>query len=98
MEATDQASANKVFEIIVAEHLKARPQDSRAEAERIQRENLGYLAGYYDHETRVKLETLFGAVHPIFGSVVKHGEPSPECAFKMVQVYGGLNKKGNEHN
>ena len=27
--------------------------------------NLGYFAGYYDRETAVRVQVLFGAVHPI---------------------------------
>ena len=41
---------------------------SPATAEAILRENLGYCAGYYDHEAAEKVRLLFGATHPIFGS------------------------------
>ncbi len=38
------------------------------EAIEIIRSNLGYMAGYYDHETAQKVHRLFGAVHPVFKS------------------------------
>lgn len=40
---------------------------TRVEAERIERANLGYYAGYYDHATRQRVERLFSCAHPIFG-------------------------------
>lgn len=58
---------------------------TREEAEKVLRGNLGYMAGYYDHETARKVQRLFGAVHPIFGSADYHQTVSPEQAFKMGQ-------------
>lgn len=98
MEATDQATADRIFEQCVQQHLKARPQDDRERAEFVQRSNLGYFAGYYDSETRRRVEKLFKAVHPVFGSIEKHGEPSADLAFKMGQVYGGNARKDNDRN
>lgn len=40
---------------------------SRGEAERIEKANLGYYAGYYDNETRQRVERLFACAHPVFG-------------------------------
>jgi len=31
--------------------------------------NLGYMAGYYDRSVGEKIESLFGARHPIFGAI-----------------------------
>jgi hypothetical protein len=42
--------------------------NSRARAEQIERVNLGYYSGYYDHETMKRVERLFLAPHPILGS------------------------------
>lgn len=42
--------------------------------------NLGYMAGYFDHETAQKIHRLFGAVHPIFGSADYHQTVTPEQA------------------
>lgn len=56
---------------------------SREEAESIERSNLGYYAGYYDAETRERVERLFRCTHPVFGSIAEKGEPTPEEAFEM---------------
>lgn len=50
---------------------------TREESEEIERSNLGYYAGYYDAETRERVERLFGAVHPIFG----RSTPTPAEAY-----------------
>ena len=52
-----------------------------AEAERIQKSNLGYFAGYYDEETRARVERLFDCKHPIFGAIAENGQPTFEQAF-----------------
>lgn len=49
---------------------------SRAEVEKIERSNLGYYAGYYNSETRERVERLFKCSHPVFGSVAKNGVPT----------------------
>mgnify|MGYP001593748755 CR=1 FL=1 len=56
---------------------------SRTEAESIERVNLGYYAGYYDNETRARVERLFRCAHPIFGAIAEKGPPTPEEAFEM---------------
>jgi len=81
MEITDQAAADAYFEECVQYHLRkeVKPRD---EVEAIERANLGYYAGYYDTETRRRVERLFKCVHPIFGSIAENGPPTPEEAFK----------------
>lgn len=54
---------------------------TREEAEGIQRQNLGYFAGYYDSETRERVERLFSCTHPVFGSIAQNGEPTFQEAF-----------------
>ena len=49
---------------------------SREEAVNIERQNLGYYAGYYDDETRRRVELLFECAHPIFGAIA-NGKPTP---------------------
>lgn len=61
---------------------------TREEAEAIQRKNLGYFAGYYDNETRERVERLFQREQPIFGSIAKNGPPTPEQAFEMGMRFG----------
>ena len=48
--------------------------------------NLGYMAGYYDHETAQKVHKLFGAVHPVFGCADYHNQVTPEQAFAAGQA------------
>jgi len=43
---------------------------SDIKAESIVNNNLGYYAGYYDKKTRIRVEKLFDAPHPILGSVL----------------------------
>ena len=33
----------------------------------IAKQNIGYYAGYYDYETRSRIEELFDCSHPLFG-------------------------------
>jgi len=49
----------------------------------IAKSNLGYYAGYYDNETRERVEKLFICKHPIFGSIAENGVPTPEEAFNL---------------
>ena len=78
MKITSQAEANEYFEACVEHTMRACPDvmqadDPRAEAERIERINLGYIAGYYSPETQERVKTLFGAEHPILKGSVKIG-------------------------
>jgi hypothetical protein len=80
MKLTDQAEASAYFERCVAHNMSF--GHSRQEAEQIERSNLGYWAGYYDHETRARVENLFSCKHPIFGAIAEVGAPTPEEAFQ----------------
>lgn len=53
----------------------------KSQAIEIAKSNLGYFAGYYDDDTRRKIEKLFLCSHPIFGSIEKNGAPTSEEAF-----------------
>jgi hypothetical protein len=86
MAITTQAEASAYFERLVQHTMKYRPCE-RAEAERIERGNLGYFAGYYDHETRLRFESLFSCAHPIFGAAAVN-EPSPVEAFTAGLTMG----------
>ena len=58
-----------------------------AEAERIIKVNIGYMAGYYDDKTAKQIHRLFGATHPVFGGSDYHITQTPEEAFsKGVQL------------
>jgi hypothetical protein len=80
MKITEQAEADKYFEELVRHNMSFGTND-RKRAEEIERGNLGYFAGYYDSETRERVERLFKCEHPVFGSIAKNGTPSPAEAF-----------------
>lgn len=78
MEITDQTAADAYFEKCVA-HCMGHGA-TREKAEEIERINLGYYAGYYNNETRARVERLFRCAHPAFGSIAQNGAPSAEEA------------------
>ena len=81
MKITDKEEAKAYFERLV-QHCLSLENISREDAERVQRHNLGYFAGYYDHDTRLRVEKLFECTHPIFGAAA-YGEPTLEEAFNL---------------
>ena len=86
MEITDPQDAQQYLtEYVkwVQKALDKEPRDDDMTAEQIAGVNLGYYAGYYDNETRVRVEELFMCSHPVFGSIKNNGSPTPEQAFKM---------------
>lgn len=86
MEITDQAEADNYFEKCVRHTMKVRPC-SRGWAESIEKQNLGYWAGYHDHETRLRVEKLFRCSHPVLG-VATQGPPTSEEAFEKGRLLG----------
>lgn len=80
MKMTDASEANDYFEALV--EYAMRFGRSREEAEKVERSNLGYYAGYYNLETRLRVERLFGCEHPFFGSAMD-GQPTPGEAFEI---------------
>ena len=82
MEITDEAEASRYFEDLVQYGMSY--GQSREEAENIQRSNLGYFAGYYDNDTRLRVEKLFACSHPIFGKA-SSGIPTADKAFEAGQ-------------
>ena len=85
MEITEQTAADAYFELLVAHNMSF--GNSREKAEEIERANLGYYAGYYNHETRLRVERLFRCEHPVFGAA-KDGVPTTEQAFAMGLAAG----------
>lgn len=81
MEITEQAKADEYFELLVQRAMKFH-KGNRGKAEAQEKSNLGYYAGYYDSETRARVEKLFSCTHPIFGPISK-GTPTAEEAFEM---------------
>lgn len=86
MKIEDQAEADRYFEFLVGHTMGARPTTDRALAESIERQNLGYFAGYYDHATRERVEHLFNCAHPVFGSIAEKGLPSADEALSMLKA------------
>ncbi len=92
MEMMDQATADAYFEECV-QHCMSRHTKTRAEAESIERSNLGYYAGYYDDETRQRVERLFKCSHPIFGNIAQKGPPTAKEAFEAGKQIGQAFRK-----
>ncbi len=80
MEITEQADADAYFDKCVR-HMMSRGK-TRTEAEKTERGNLGYYAGYYSAETGARVERLFCCQHPVFGSIEVNGPPTPEQALE----------------
>ncbi len=92
MEITDQAIADLYFEELVAHSMSFRGT-TRTQAEIIERANLGYWAGYYNDETRRRVERLFRCEHPVFGKIAEKGPPSFEQAFKAGKRLANKSKR-----
>jgi hypothetical protein len=59
MQIEDAAEAAEYFEVCVDHHLRtAKAPITREEVERIERQNLGYYAGYYNVHTQERVERL----------------------------------------
>ncbi len=74
MKISDPSEAQKYFERCV-EHSMRTGAESREHAEATERSNIGYFSGYCSVETQKRVETLFDAVHPVFGPVDGPDEP-----------------------
>jgi len=84
MEITDPEDAKQYLEDYVnyiQAALDKEPRDDSKTALEIAGVNLGYYAGYYDNETRERVERLFDCSHPVFGKAAE-GTPTPEEAFE----------------
>ena len=82
MEVTTQQDADRIFAELVASARAANPTLTLEAASDMERQNLGYFAGYYNDETRARVERLFRCAHPVFGPIA-NGKPTPEEAFQM---------------
>lgn len=80
MKITATREADVYFEALVQSCMTH--GKSRKRAEYIERSNLAYYAGYYDNDTRERVERLFNCAHPVFGPIAKYGAPTPEDAFE----------------
>jgi hypothetical protein len=76
MRITDQTEADAYFEECV-QHCLRFGDKTRAEAEAIERTNIGYWAGYHGRATQLRVFKLYRTEHPIFGL----REPTADEAF-----------------
>jgi hypothetical protein len=83
-----QDAANVMFEQLVQEAMRENDNMGRAEAIDTVRDNLGYFAGYYDHDTRARVERLYQCEHPVFGPIATTRPPSAEEALALVKECG----------
>lgn len=81
MEMHGEAEAREYFEALVLRSMR-RFSQGREEAEAAIKSNLGYYAGYYDNETRSRVERLFLCAHPVFGPISVVGPPTAKEAFQ----------------
>lgn len=87
MHITDEAEAWTYFKELV-QHAVETTDLNEDEAEAVVKENLGYYAGYFSNDVRVRVERLYNCIHPFFGSIEKNGPPSAEAAFQMGIALG----------
>ena len=88
MRITDKTDAQQYLADYIAfiqRSLDKEPDPKGKTAEQIAKLNLGYYAGYYDSETRIRVEELFECSHPFFGKA-KQGVPTPCQAFNLGQI------------
>jgi hypothetical protein len=66
MKVQTEAEAKEYLEACI-EHRMRVANRTRAEAEHIEKTNIGYWTGYYAHETADRVMRLFDCEHPYFG-------------------------------
>lgn len=75
---SDENKAAEYLRALVTWAVEHHGQDPK-KALNIQKQNLGYFAGYYDSETMERVNRLFKTAHPIFGNRA----PEPRGAFEL---------------
>lgn len=88
MEIKDQQLANEYLAVCVEHTMRQRNGLTLKEAMSIEKQNLGYFAGYYADETRERVERLFKTEHPVFGPIATARELTPEQVFEMGHQMG----------
>ncbi len=86
MQITDQEDADQYLDAYVdflyQRRLREGKQSQMNTLRALAKTNLGYYAGYYDSETRERVERLFKCQHPVFGSIADNGAPTTEQALE----------------
>ena len=88
MEITNSEEADAYLKELVNYYVELGNPPDRAED--IVRTNLSWYAGYFDHETRLRVERLFDCQHPILGEAAD-AEPSPNTTLLLGAA---LERKG----
>lgn len=91
MKITDPKDAQQYFKAYIAWIRKAIDRDKPDHgmtAKQVAKSNLGYYTGYYDHETRLRVEKLFMCAHPIFGKASSGKPLTPMEAFEIGKKLG----------
>ena len=57
------------------------------------RQNIGYMAGYYDHKTAARIYQVFQTAHPFFGTKHPTGKEAFEMGRKMGEAVKAKRKK-----
>lgn len=88
MEITEQAEADIYLESLIQWGIRVGKdglgKQTRNEATKIQKQNLGYFAGYYDAETMKRVNRLFVTTHPVFGNTTPAVEEAIEAGRKLA--------------
>lgn len=97
MKIQTQEEADKYYDELLLHAMTHNPENkSFEEIQAMIKSNLAYFAGYYDNETRERVEQLFQCAHPVFGAIAEKGPPTPEEAFQMGMDAGTkLKEQGN---
>lgn len=85
MNVHSQADADITFKQLV-KHVMGKGK-SRKEAEKLVRHNLGYIAGYYDADTRFRVEGFYKTKHPLLGAIAEKGQPTPSEAIRIGMLH-----------
>lgn len=81
--------------VIIAAHKKDGTTLTVDDAREVLRANLGYFAGYYGDDVRKEIEEMYGALHPVFGSIIKDGPPSQNEVF-YAGIRWGMQQNGED--
>lgn len=89
-----QRGADALLARIIDRAMHENPELDPAQADYNCRNNIAYFAGDMPDEVRERVERLYRAVHPIFGSIRLNGPPTIDQAFKLGLEYGELSREG----
>ena len=84
------------LEILIKHNMShSTPPHTREEAEEIERQNIGYFAGYYDHDIQDVVYKTFNTEHPIFGKTKPTGEQALRAGMELGMLMKPLNIVGD---